>query len=79
MDECRDFMLSTIMSIDLQRKIPQLSANEANQINQSLDSGNCAHTFDFRKIIDVEIIEIVKNIRVFKSSGIPRVSSYLLK
>lgn len=35
--------------------------------------------FHFRKILDIELIELIKGIQVHKASGIPRISTFLLK
>lgn len=37
------------------------------------------YTFEFREIVDLELIEILKKIEVHKASGVPRLSTFLLK
>lgn len=70
------------VGIDLQKQIPQLSVIEKRYLDNrdTSDKTNVKkNTFKFQRILDIEIKEIVKNIKVHKSSGIPTVSSYLIK
>lgn len=67
------------VGVDLQKQIPPLLANELNEAEDQEKTKKKKCTFEFRNIIDIEVIEIVKNIKIHKSSGIPKVSSHLLK
>lgn len=68
------------------KKLVKLGNKNVNDCGSLIDGdeqrnkriGN-ATQFRFRRILDVEIEHIIKNIEIHKSSGIPRLPSYLIK
>lgn len=74
------------IGIELKQKITELSKTEKKTLDSKitpdvpqLSQPNHVPIFKFRLVNDLAIGELIKRIKVHKSSGIPRVSSYLLK
>lgn len=71
------------IGIQLKQKIVELSNAEKttleSKITPSQDQLTQRPVFRFRQTNDLEMAELIKRIKVHKSSGIPRISSYLLK
>lgn len=60
-------------------ELPQQSSGKHGKRTAKDRNSTTKPKFKFRRILDIEIENIVKKIEIHKSSGIPRLSSYLIK
>lgn len=69
------------IGIDLKNKIKPLNASEKKQLGlcEPPEHGNNGPKFTFRKTNTIEVESVIKKLHNHKSSGVPNISSYLLK
>lgn len=71
------------IGLELKQKVNELNESEKKVLSARMEENSVHHgqppPFYFRQTNEIELLKLIKRIKIHKASGIPRVSSHLLK